>query len=130
MLVIKIVGHKVVGSDRVELQHVITAERHKEGLRGEGAFVAMGFLRSMVDRYLRVEEMMLSDVEIRLLAMLADPAAPSDLMTSAMGWLEDWQNGLKRPIIYALADKGLVVLGLKPSVTARGTGVLNRKHQA
>jgi hypothetical protein len=29
LLVIKIVGHKVVGFDRVELQHVITAERHK-----------------------------------------------------------------------------------------------------
>jgi hypothetical protein len=32
VLVIKTVGHKVVGFDRVELQHVITAE-HKEGLR-------------------------------------------------------------------------------------------------
>jgi hypothetical protein len=31
--VVKAVGYKVVGFDRVELQHVITAERHKEGLR-------------------------------------------------------------------------------------------------
>lgn len=94
------------------------------------SFVAMGFLRSMIDRYLGIEEMMLSDVETKLLAMLADPTTPSDLITSAMGWLEDWQNGLQRPILYALADKGLVVPGPKPSVTARGMGVLSRKHHA
>ena len=33
VLAIKIVGQKVVGFDRVELRHVITAERRKEGLR-------------------------------------------------------------------------------------------------
>ena len=32
VLAIKIVGHKVVGFDRVELQHVVTAE-NQEGLR-------------------------------------------------------------------------------------------------
>ena len=30
---VKIVVHKEVGVDRVELQHVITAEKRKEGLR-------------------------------------------------------------------------------------------------
>jgi hypothetical protein len=90
----------------------------------------MVFLRSMVDRYLRIEETRLSNAERKLLAMLADPTTPSDLITSAMGWLEDWQNGLQRPILYALADKGLLVPGPKPSVTARGIGVLTRNHHA
>ena len=30
VLVVKIVGHKVVGFDRVELRHVVTAERRRE----------------------------------------------------------------------------------------------------